>query len=139
MTTTPADLLAAAEEVLSSHDPACDHIWNAYRQCQWCHRDRRDIYVDQLARHILATVHPDDDEPVTVEKCNDLGLENLSHSPYHRHYRIGPGIRLVAQACAGGFNPCELWMSGGQDFTTIKSPKMKQVRQLLSALKVEVK
>lgn len=59
------ELIEAAKELLSSRDPACSHIWNAHRQCQWCHRDRRDIYVDDIARHILATVREDDDEPVT--------------------------------------------------------------------------
>lgn len=86
MTTTPADLLSAAKEVLSSHDPACDHIWNAHRQCQWCHRDRRDIYVDQLARHILATVHTDDDEPVTVEWLLGNGFKHFEQPGYSYQY-----------------------------------------------------
>lgn len=78
------ELIEAAEEVLSSHDPACSHIWNAHRSCQWCHRDRRDVYVDDIARHILATVHPDDDEPVTLERLEADGW--FRRSIRYRHW-----------------------------------------------------
>lgn len=39
----------------------CEHIWNAHRQCQWCHRDRRDVdYDDGMrdARDLLLLVSP---------------------------------------------------------------------------------
>ena len=134
MTTTPADLLSAAKEVLSSHDPACDHIWNAHRQCQWCHRDRRDIYVDQLARHILATVHTDDDEPVTVEWLDAIDMPCESIGTCHRLYSFTGGLRLAAEACPGGFKPCVLWMGFGDQFREIKHPSRGQLRHLLAGL-----
>lgn len=134
MTTTPADLLAAAEEVLSSHDPACDHIWNAYRQCQWCHRDRRDIYVDQLARHILATVHPDDDEPVTVEWLLQNGFVDRTTPIGHRYY-VWLDDRPVMML---GMDTKYRWYLNGSRVDGL-NPTRGQVRQLLSALNVEVK
>jgi hypothetical protein len=28
----------------------CNHIWNAHRQCQWCHRDKNEVdYEDGKA------------------------------------------------------------------------------------------
>ena len=134
MNTTPADLLAAAKEVLSSHDPACDHIWNAHRQCQWCHRDRRDVYVDQLARHILATVHPDDDEPVTAEWLLQNGFVDRTTSSGNR-YHVWLDDRPVMML---GMDTKYRWyLNGGRvdDF----NPTRGQVRQLLKALNVEGK
>lgn len=130
MTITPADLLAAAKEVLSSHDPACDHIWNAHRQCQWCHRDRRDVYVDQLARHILATVHPDDDEPVTVEwlrsDCGFYGDDLITHKWITTNFRL----YFVDKIARG----VVMYTGGDTHYKT-----RGQVRILLKALNVEVK
>lgn len=134
MTTTPADLLSAAKEVLSSHDPACDHIWNAHRQCQWCHRDRRDIYVDQLARHILATVHPDDDEPVTVEWLLGNGFEEHTTPSYRKYYAWLNGRSIMML----GMDTTNRWFINGAPVEGL-NPTRGQVRQLLSALKVEVK
>lgn len=43
------------------HIEPCQHIWNAHSQCQWCHRDRKDIdYEDGLrdVRDLLLLVSP---------------------------------------------------------------------------------
>ena len=55
MTTTPADLLAAAEYFTSRQSCECDHEVGI-TNCIGCD-------IDRMARHILATVHADDDEP----------------------------------------------------------------------------
>lgn len=42
-------------------DEPCQHIWNAHRQCQWCHRMKADIdYEDgrRDARDLLLLVSP---------------------------------------------------------------------------------
>ena len=65
MTTTPADLLAAAEYFTSRQSCECDHEVGI-TNCIGCD-------IDRMARHILATVHPDDAEPVTVEKMVAMG------------------------------------------------------------------
>lgn len=47
-------LKAAAERLLRDQHDACDHIWNAHQQCQWCHRDRRDVDADEVASGYLS-------------------------------------------------------------------------------------
>ena len=93
--------------------------------------------VDILAQHILATVRQDDEDPVTVDDCEKLGLPNSSRSPYQRRYELAPGIRIIAQACPGGFNLCELWIGGGNDFRQFKSIRKGQLRHLLAGLGME--
>lgn len=94
----------------------------------------RDAILTHGVDHILATVHADDDEPVTVDDCDELGLGNSSTSPYQRRYELAPGIRIIAQACPGGFNLCELWIGGGSDFRQFKSIRKGQFRHLLAGL-----
>jgi len=114
-------LIEAAKEVLSSRDPACSHIWSAHRTCQWCHRDRRDVYVDEMSRHILATVRPDDDEPPSKDrivadgwKCYELlhNREEYVHpngmaivcdnGEYRRHGTVLQTMRKVRLVAALG-------------------------------------
>lgn len=93
---------------------------------------------DIVVQYILATVHEDDDEPVTVEWFDPLSTTgNQSTTRYLRIYEIIPSVRLVAEAKAGGFHPCELWIGSEAAFTRRKVTR-GQVRRLLSALGIEV-
>lgn len=93
--------------------------------------------ADILAKHILATVHPDDDDPVTVAFCEELGLVNRSTIADGRVYEIAFGIRLLA--CAGmiGFKPCHLWVGFDPDIKKHPSVTRGQLRKLLAGLGME--
>lgn len=61
---TPTEIRAAAERTLAGmahrDKEPCQHIFNAHRQCQWCHRMQSDIDAELLARHVKATLTEDD-------------------------------------------------------------------------------
>ena len=46
------EIRAAAERLLRHQQfvKGCDHIWNAHKQCQWCHSMRRDVDVADVAQ-----------------------------------------------------------------------------------------
>lgn len=46
----------SAHRLLQKSHDACDHIWNAHRQCQWCHRDQRDIDAELVASAYLSVL-----------------------------------------------------------------------------------
>lgn len=131
---TPQDLIAAAERQQHfTWPPGCCQCDAevGYAPCEACFEESQ---IQLLARHVLATVRADDGEPVTVEWVDaETGLGNRSQSPYQRNYEIVPTIRLIAEACPGGFNPCELWIGAGDSFTR-RSVTRGQVRSLLRAL-----
>lgn len=76
--------------------------------------------------HILSTVHPDDDEPVTREKMEadgwfyDAGMERWLHPKHALHFTTGPQYRNV------------LWFGIGSIVRTVKS--MGHLRRLVAAL-----
>lgn len=93
--------------------------------------------IYDVCNHILATVRPDDDEPVTVEWVDaETPLVNRSASPYQRNYLIRGGLRLVASAKPGGFEPCVLWCGSANEFYEIGTPTRGEVRALLRGLRV---
>ncbi len=73
--------------------------------------------------------------PVPVDYVDSLGLRNVSMSPYQRNYPLCGGVRLVAQACPGGFNDCKLW-TGSRDEFLEKKITRGQLLDLLSGLGV---
>lgn len=138
---TPTELIAAAER-LQRHLPALI-LWLDKEQSsgRW-KSESREVQEDlqackQIVANYLATVRADDDEPVTVEWVDaETNLDNSGHT-YQRRYEIVSSIRLIAEACPGGFKPCELWIGGGDSFTR-RSVTRGQVRSLLRALGIEV-
>ena len=126
MTTTPADLLAAAKEITDGVHATPD------REYSIMYRIINSSIL--LAKHILATVHPDEDEPVTVEKLIAIGAA-LCYS------RMG-GTNATWSSDTQNAH-IVYWHKTKQLFlngeVVMDDPTMKQVRQLLSALKVEVK
>lgn len=117
----PSELRAVAEK--------CDaHIGDGLPDCWVPH-------VCALTDYILANVHADDDEPVTVEWCDEIGLSNSSQSPYQRRYVIFHSLRLVAEACPGWFRECQLWVGSGVEFRKNEHTTRGQVRHLIAALK----
>lgn len=59
---TPKELRADAEYFIDHPHCECDHEVGVYN-CMGCG-------IDRMARHVLATVRDDDDEPVTQEFCD---------------------------------------------------------------------
>ena len=124
MTTTPSDLLAAAERItgvswLDERRELADDLLRA-------------IYT--LAEHVKATVHPDDDEPVTAEWLLQNGFVDRTTSSGNR-YHVWLDDRPVMML---GMDTKYRWyLNGGRvdDF----NPTRGQVRQLLKALNVEGK
>lgn len=117
----------------------------AAKRLRECHGDWRYIegnstfHEDVIAScdHILATVREDDDEPVTREWVDaETPLVNRSTSPYSRNYLIRGGVRLVASAKPGGFEPCVLWCGSGNEFYEIGTPTRGEVRSMLRGLRV---
>lgn len=56
MTELTPEVIAAAER-LKSHQmfrKDCNHIWNAHRQCQWCHSLQRDVDAGIVAAFVAA-------------------------------------------------------------------------------------
>ncbi len=48
------DVQSKAELVVSASKPSgCDHIWNAHGSCQWCHRERFELFAGDVARAYL--------------------------------------------------------------------------------------
>ena len=123
MTTTPADLLAAAEYFTSRQSCECDHEVGI-TNCIGCD-------IDRMARHILATVHTDDDEPVTVEWLLQNGFKHFEQPGYSYQYLMLSDHRGMF------FNLDGILTLEHQ--VIFKNPTRGQVRQLLSAPNVEVK
>lgn len=126
MTTTPADLLSVAEYFANHDGCTCDPEVGV-TNCMGCD-------IGRMARHILATVHPDDDEPVTVEKLIAIGAAKC-------YSRMG-GTNATWSSDTQNAH-IVYWHKTKQLFlngeVVMDDPTMKQVRQLLSALNVEVK
>lgn len=120
MTTTPADLLSAASRVLGP---------------SWLD-ERRELADDLLcaiyllAEHVKSTVHPDDDEPVTVEwlrsDCGFYGDDLITHKWITTNFRL----YFVDKIARG----VVMYTGGDTHYKT-----RGQVRILLKALNVEVK
>ena len=64
---TPEEIKAAAERLREPIYPAtvsaCDHIWNAHEQCQWCKWMRKDVDAAELSRAVLHRLAADEDKP----------------------------------------------------------------------------
>jgi len=109
------EIRAAAERLLRHQQfvKGCDHIWNAHKQCQWCHSMRRDVDVADVAQAYLAEHPADSNEPATPEwwesvkpeggdamQVFNIGKTMLSfggrcvcHDPTRRQ------VRCLAEAC----------------------------------------
>ena len=93
--------------------------------------------IGMMATHILSTIRQDDNEPVTVEWVDaETPLVNRSASPYSRNYLLRGGVRLVASAKPGGFDPCVLWCGSANEFCELGNPTRGDIRALLRGLRV---
>lgn len=52
--------------------------------------------------------------PVSREWLHELGFFNDSHSMGLLRFEIAPGIRVVAEACVGGWAPFQIWTGSGK-------------------------
>lgn len=118
MTTTPADLLAAAEYFTSRQSCECDHEVGI-TNCIGCD-------IDRMARHILATVHTDDDEPVTVAWLLSIGGED-------RRNNSVPSIQFSGDSnvVLRYYPKLDVWHVSG---STWKPKNRGQLRHLLAGL-----
>lgn len=119
---TPEQLRAAAEYFTNRPSCECDPEVGV-TNCIGCD-------IDMMARHILATVHPDDDEPVTVEwlrsDCGFYGDDLITHKWITTNFRL----YFVDKIARG----VVMYTGGDTHYKT-----RGQVRILLKALNVEVK
>lgn len=88
------ELRAAAERLLRHQQfvKGCDHIWNAHKQCQWCHSMRRDVDVADVAQAYLAEHPADSNEPATPEWWESVKPEGEKIIQIHA---IGCGTLLA--------------------------------------------
>lgn len=113
------DLGEAARFILRESHLACDHLWNAHQQCQWCHRDRRDVHADELASAYLGNLDmPDIDRTamlldalarhstvsITVDRDVTI-LEQKRFNDAQNSYRLteigrGADVQAAAEAAA---------------------------------------
>lgn len=92
-----------------------------------------------LADYALSTVREDDDELVTWEWCEAVGLSDSSITfRSQKRYEICRSVRIVFNACVGGWAPAELWVGGGE-VHVVKNPTRGQVRRLCEALGIDLK
>lgn len=119
---TPEQLRAAAEYFTNRPSCECDPEVGV-TNCIGCD-------IDMMARYILATVHPDDDEPVTVEwlrsDCGFYGDDLITHKWITTNFRL----YFVDKIARG----VVMYTGGDTHYKT-----RGQVRILLKALNVEVK
>lgn len=122
-----SELRTAAEYFSENSHCECDPESGVFN-CMGC-----DIAC--MARHILATVRADDEFPATVEWCDSTSLPLSDTGPYQRRYELTGGVRLVAEACPGGFKPCTLFTGSGDGFRS-RDINRRQVRDLCRVLGV---
>lgn len=137
---TTDDLRAAAEFLLrDERDDACEHIWNAHQQCQWCHRMRRDVHANGLARAYLAGRSEDDGDPVTCQRLVDAGfVEGKFRRGRDKHRYFSMGVVKLKQECSGETPVRWVLFIDGNVIRGVKAPNtMGQVRRLIAALKGE--
>jgi hypothetical protein len=86
-----------------------------------------------VCNHILATVRPDDDEPVTRESCLAMGARIHGHQKYAFHL-LG-GRTLVVDMTLPDETETEVYVENYDSSVTIKwSPTNHDLRRLLAAL-----
>ncbi len=49
---------AAERLLINDINDTCPHLYNAHRDCQWCHRDQSTIDADKVARAYLTLTQP---------------------------------------------------------------------------------
>lgn len=128
MTTTPADLLAAAAMFLDGDHWQRDADDNAmiYDSLTEERNGRK------LADHILATVNPDDDEPAeNRDWLESIGAYELDPDGFYFGWSDRAGWILAWGDAYGGWSIRENEVA--------ETLTRGQVRSLLSALKVKVK
>lgn len=119
----------------------CKHIWNAHRQCQWCHSMQRDVDVMLVADAYLADMDLRQREaeeralPVTPDTMWEFGYGDGAYSRDAKRFEICDSIRLMFFACEGPqrWNG-QLWIG---KYKQIENPTRGQVLDLLKALGVK--
>jgi hypothetical protein len=76
----------------------------------------------------------DDDEPVTVEWC--LGhFSNTSMSEHMQRFEIAPLVRIIFEACVGGWSKPELRIGSQSHMRRVSIINRRHVLQLVELLK----
>ena len=95
-------------------------------------RDRQEVALAYLREHPT-----DDAEPVTVDWMRSNGRDNEGCFESEWQHSIAPMICVISRACAGGWEPCKLWLGGVQG--RLQEVTRGDVRRLCSALGIELK
>lgn len=89
--------------------------------------------VMPLVRHILSTVRPDDDEPVTRESCLALNARILGPRKYG--FDVAPGRVLVVDMTEPDVVESEVYVMDDEHRVTLRwSPTNHDLRRLVAAL-----
>ncbi len=109
-------LIEAAKSYLMKIETTPKHVWLT----------ETDRYGEMMARYILATVRPDDDEPVTRER---LEADGWTKSKYFTKWYITPREHLTIEVVEDGG---DWFFKLGVDDVCIA--KMRDIRRLVAAL-----
>lgn len=133
---TRDDVRAAAELVDSqSQAMKCDHIWNAHGSCQWCHKDKFDLFAGNVARAWLVEHPADDDGLITEEWLRAVGFaDDEDHLCIVAPDRENEGL-VIRRLSTGEWNA-----EDGFEAIQVPSPSTRgDVRLLCRALGVNLK
>lgn len=78
----------------------------------------------------------DDDEPVTAEWCNSQ-FEDTSMSTNMRRFEIAPSVRIIFEACVGGWSKPMLWIGAQSNIRMAEIANRRHIRQLVELLRGE--
>jgi len=89
--------------------------------------------VGMMASHILATVRPDDDEPVTRESCLAMGARIFG--PRRYGFEVDAGQAIVVDMTEPDVVESEVYIMDDEHRVTLKwNPTNHDLRRLVAAL-----
>jgi len=89
--------------------------------------------VGMMASHILATVRPDDDEPVTRESCLAMGARIFG--PRRYGFEVSAGLAIVVDMTEPDVVESEVYIMDDEHRVTLKwNPTNHDLRRLVAAL-----
>ena len=89
--------------------------------------------VGMMASHILATVRPDDDEPVTRESCLAMGARIFG--PRRYGFEVSAGLAIVVDMTEPDVVESEVYIMDDEHRVTLKwNPTNRDLRRLVATL-----
>ena len=90
-------------------------------------------HIHDVCNHILATVRPDDDEPVTRESCLAMGARIFG--PRRYGFEVSAGLAIVVDMTEPDVVESEVYIMDDEHRVTLKwNPTNHDLRRLVAAL-----